>query len=406
MVSASATLPAPATVLSLLAGRGGFRLAYHGIALVLLAIWGADQFAVYASAVGATAWIALLGSGPEKSVLKLVPRLRHTGADVVRTAVLTAAVPLVLALLASAVTAGSAFVVYPLAAAWSAGLGLLTVVVAVHRGAGRAERDSHGFLLLAVAMVAAVGVGAAAGLSPAGQLTVLLAVTLGVAGWSARGLPSLTVRPRRGTATAIVRAELLLGLYEPLGSAAVGVLYAALALSGQRDSSTTLYVALLISSVVGSGTLYLLRIYQPVSSLRLRGAGARAGIGLARRLLVAALGAGLLGSVLAIALAGKVTAAVLVAVLLGFEIPVHALVSLALFLLENTGRRELTVAAVGAATQFAAVALGAAVLVPAHGPPGALAALVASYAVLAASTLPRLSRASRAVARRRGPGKR
>ncbi|MGX1774150.1 hypothetical protein ACWIGW_18705 [Nocardia brasiliensis] len=402
MVSPPATLPAPATVLSLLAGRGGFRLAYHGIALVLLAIWGTDQFAVYASAVGATAWIALLSSGPEKSVLKLVPRLRCTGAVVVRTAVLTSAVPLVLALLVSAVTAGSAFVVYPLAAAWSAGLGLLTVVVAVHRGAGCPQRDSHGFLLLAAAMVAAVGAGAAAGLSPAGQLTVLLAVTLGVAGWSARGLPSLTVRPRRGTATAIVRAELLLGLYEPLGSAAVGVLYAALALSGQRASSTTLYVALLVSSVVGSGTLYLLRIYQPVSSLRLRGSGARVGIGVARRLLVAAL----LGSVLAVALAGKVTAAVLVAVLLGFEIPVHALVSLALFLLENTGRRELTVAAVGAATQFAAVVLGAAVLVPAHGPPGALAALVASYAVLAASTLPRLSRASRAVARRRGPGKR
>ncbi|QIS03134.1 hypothetical protein F5X71_13165 [Nocardia brasiliensis] len=394
--AARPTRPAPATVLTLLAGRGGFRLTYQGIALVLLGVWGADRFAEYASAVGATAWIALLSSGPEKSVLKLLPRLRHTGAVVVRTAVLTSAVPLVLALLASAVSAGSAFVVYPLAAAWSASIGLLTVLVAAHRAAGRPERDSGGFLLLAVAMAAAVGAGAAWGFSPAVQLAVLLTVTLCVAGWAARGVRSMTARPRRGSILAIVRAQLLLGLYEPLGSAAVGVLYATLALSGQRAGSTTLYVALLVSSVIGSGTLYLLRIYQPVSSLRLRGAGAHSGIGFARRLLRAASGAGVLGCVLALVLAGSVSATALVVVLLCFEIAVHALVSAALFLLENTGPRELRVAALGAATQFGAAALLAALLVPAYGPPAALGALVASYAVLAASTLPRLTRAAAA----------
>lgn len=385
------TLPAARTVVSLVVGRGGFRIAYHGIALGLLAIWGADSFAVYASAVGATAWIALLSSGPEKAVLKLLPRLPHTAAAVVRTALLTAAVPLVIAVLLVVVTAGSSAVVYPLAAAWSAGVGLMTVAVAVHRAAGRPARDSRGFLVLAVLLAVSVVVVAVGGLSPAGELALLVVVTLGVAAWSARGTaPSLPTRSRRGVTAAIVRAELMLGLYEPLGSAGVGVLYAVLALSDQRDSSTTLYLALLISSVVGSLTLYLLRIYQPVSSLRLRGAGGQAGIDLARRLLTAALISGVLGCAVVAALAGNLAAAALVALLLCFEIPIHAVVSLALFILENAGRRELTIAAASAATQFGTVVVLGALLVPVHGPPAALWVLVASYAVLAATTLPRL----------------
>ncbi|MEV6560448.1 hypothetical protein AB0M22_32340 [Nocardia sp. NPDC051756] len=393
MVSTPATLPAARTVVSLVAGRGGFRIAYHGIALGLLAIWGADVFAVYASAVGATAWIALLSSGPEKAVLKLVPRLPHTAAAVVRTALLTAAVPLVIAVLLVIVTAGSAAVVYPLAAAWSAGVGLMTVAVAVHRAAGRPTRDSRGFLVLAVLLAASVVAAAVGGFSPTGELALLVVVTLGVAAWSARGAASvisLLARPRRGVTAAVVRTELMLGLYEPLGSAGVGVLYAVLALSDQRDSSTTLYLALLISSVAGSLTLYLLRIYQPVSSLRLRGAGGQSGIDLARRLLTAALISGVLGCALVAGLAGNLSATALIALLLCFEIPIHAVISLALFILENAGRRELTVAAASAATQFGAVLVLAAVLVPAHGPPAALWVLVASYAVLAASTLPRL----------------
>ncbi|WP_433663828.1 hypothetical protein ACQPW1_17985 [Nocardia sp. CA-128927] len=396
--AAMPTLPAVRSVVSLVVGRGGFRIAYHGIALALLAIWGADVFAVYASAVGATAWIALLSSGPEKAVLKLVPRLPHTAGAVVRTALLTSAVPLVIAVLMVVATVGSAAVVYPLAAAWSAGVGLMTVIVSVHRAAGRPARDSRGFLLLAVLLAASVVVAAVGGLSPEGQLAFLAVITLAMAAWSARGaapIASLRTRPRRGVTAAIVRSELKLGLYEPLGSAAVGVLYAVLALSDQRDSSTTLYLALLVSSVVGSCTLYLLRIYQPVSSLRLRGAGGQAGIDIARRLLVVALLAGALGCGLVVAVAGQLSASVLVVLLLCFEIPIHAVVSLALFILENSGRRELNVAAVSAVTQFGAVVVLAALLVPAHGPPAALWVLVASYAVLAASTLPRLGINSR-----------
>ncbi|MFE9581049.1 hypothetical protein ACFYO1_32065 [Nocardia sp. NPDC006044] len=393
MVSTSATLPAARTVVSLVAGRGGFRIAYHGIALGLLATWGADVFAVYASAVGATAWIALLSSGPEKAVLKLVPRLPRTAAAVVRTALLTAAVPLAIAVLLMVVTAGSPAVIYPLAAAWSAGVGLMTVVVAVHRAAGRPARDSLGFAVLAVLLAASVVLAAAGALSPVGELALLVLVTFGVAAWSARGaapVASLLARPRRGVTGAVLRAELMLGLYEPLGSAGVGVLYAVLALSDQRGSSTTLYLALLISSVVGSLTLYLLRIYQPVSSLRLRGAGGRAGTDLARRLLTAALISGVLGCALVALLAGNLSATALIALLLCFEIPIHAVVSLALFILENAGRRELTIAAASAATQFGAVVVLAVLLVPAHGPPAALWALVGSYAVLAAATVPRL----------------
>lgn len=394
MVSTPATLPAARTVVALVVGRGGFRIAYHGIALGLLAIWGADVFAVYASAVGATAWIALLSSGPEKAVLKLVPRLPHTAAAVVRTGLLTAAVPLAVAALLVVVTVGSSAVVYPLAAAWSAGVGLMTVAVAVHRAAGRSTRDSRGFLVLAVLLAASVVIAAVADLSPVAELALLVLITLGVAAWSARGtapVASLLTRPRRGVTAAIVRAELMLGVYEPLGSAGVGVLYAVLALSDQRDSSATLYLALLISSVVGSLTLYLLRIYQPVSSLRLRGAGGRAGMDLARRLLTAALISGVLGCALVVALlAGNLSATALIALLLCFEIPIHAVVSLALFILENAGRRELNVAAASAATQFGAVVVLAALLVPAHGPPAALWVLVASYAVLAVTTLPRL----------------
>ncbi|GAB4588124.1 hypothetical protein [Nocardia sp. IFM 10818] len=388
------TLPTIGTVLSLLAGRGAFRIAYHTMALMLLAFWGAEVFGVYAGAVGATAWIALLSSGAEKTVLKLVPRLPRTANAVVRTAVLTSAAPLAIAALCTVVAAGSAAVVYPLAAAWSAGLGLLTVVVAVHRAAGRPSRDSRGFLMLTALLLIATGAGTR--LTPAGQLLLLAMITCGAALWSARGigvaLSATSARPRRHVTAAVLRSELLLGLYEPLGAASVGVLYAVLALGSRHGDSTTLYLALLVSSVVGSLLLYLLRIYQPASSVRLRGTGARAGIDIARRLFVIALAGSGVGCVLAAVAAGPFSGTALLVVLLCFEIPLHALVSLALFLLENTGSRELIIAATGAAAQFAAVVVLAPLLIPAHGPVAALWALVASYAVLAAAALVRLGR--------------
>ncbi|MFC9997162.1 hypothetical protein [Nocardia sp. NPDC127526] len=400
MVSAPdrVALPTIGTVLSLLAGRGAFRIAYHAMALVLLACWGAEAFGLYAGAAGATAWIALLSSGAEKTVLKLVPRLPRTANAVARTAVLTSAVPLAIAVLCTVVAAGSTAVVYPLAAAWSAGLGLLTVVVAVHRAAGRPARDSRGFLLLTALLLIATGAGTR--LTPAGQLLLLAMTTCGAALWSARGIGAAlsatagwtSARPRRQVTAAVLRSELLLGLYEPLGAASVGVLYFVLALGSRHGDSTTLYLALLVSSVVGSLLLYLLRIYQPASSLRLRGTGARAGIDIARRLFVIALAGSGAGCALAAVAAGPFSGTALLVVLLCFEIPMHALVSLALFLLENTGSRELIIAATGAAAQFAAVVVLAPLLIPAHGPVAALWALVASYAVLAAAALVRLGR--------------
>ncbi|MFI9509735.1 hypothetical protein [Nocardia sp. NPDC052566] len=391
--SAPMTVPRAGTVLSLLAGRGTFRIAYHATALALLAIWGTERFAVYAGAVGATAWLALLSSGPEKTVLKLVPRLPRLAGAVVRTALLTASVPVLLAAAGTAAMAGSPAVIYPLAALWSAGLGLLGVAVAVHRATGRPLRDSQGFLLLAVLLPAAATAVASSGFSPVGAVLAAAVSTLVVAALSMRGI-TVAAAPRTPTA-AIVRSELLLGLYEPLGAAGVGVLYVALAVSGRRDGSATLYLALLVSSVIGAGTLYLLRVYQPASSVRLRGAGARTGRALTRRLLLAVSIAGLTGCAIAAALfrnGPAVSGIAVLVLLLAFEIPLHAAVSLALFVMENTGDRELILAATAAATQFAAVAVLAALLVPAHGPPAALFALVASYTVLAASTLPRLRR--------------
>ncbi|WP_157554491.1 hypothetical protein [Nocardia crassostreae] len=386
-------LPALGTVLSLLAGRGAFRIAYHALALVLLAWWGAEVFGIYAGAVGATAWLALLSSGPEKTVLKLVPRLPRTAPAVVRTALLTAAVPLAIAALCAVALAGSAAVVYPLAAAWSAGLGLLTVVVAVHRATGRPQRDSRGFLLLTALLVMAAGAGAI--LRPAGQLIALAAMTAGAAAWSARGIDSagkIFVRARRGTVTAVLRCEVLLGLYEPLTAASVGLLYAVLTVGGQHRDSTTLYLTLLVSSVIGSLLLYLLRIYQPASSLRLRGSGARTGIAVARRLFATALLAVGSGCALVAVIAESLSTTALLAILLGCEIPLHAVVSLALFLLENTGDHELTIAATAAASQFASVAVLAPLLVPTHGPAAALWVLVASYGALAAAALLGLGR--------------
>src|SRR5262245_17171770 len=73
------------TLASLLAGRGTFRLTQLTSTVVLLPLWGTARYGVYAGAVATTSWIiSLLLAGPEKTVLKLLPRAPRTGPLILR----------------------------------------------------------------------------------------------------------------------------------------------------------------------------------------------------------------------------------------------------------------------------------------------------------------------------------
>src|SRR5215468_4553956 len=63
------------TLLRLVAGRSSFRLTQLLANALLLSLWGERRYGGYAAAVAAAGWvIALLQAGPEKTILKLLPR--------------------------------------------------------------------------------------------------------------------------------------------------------------------------------------------------------------------------------------------------------------------------------------------------------------------------------------------
>src|SRR5690606_31275492 len=70
----------PLTLLSLLAGRGTYRLVQLLTTVLLLMAWGEPRYQVYAAAMSSFSWLtALVFTGPEKTVLKLLPRAPRTG---------------------------------------------------------------------------------------------------------------------------------------------------------------------------------------------------------------------------------------------------------------------------------------------------------------------------------------
>ncbi|MFC4037031.1 hypothetical protein ACFO1B_01230 [Dactylosporangium siamense] len=187
---------------------------------------------------------------------------------------------------------------------------------------------------------------------------------------------------RRRVAWLVLRTCALLGLPELLASLCLAVCYLVLGIAGHGGESGPFYVAVTLSGFCGAALIYLFRLRQPATSLRLRGTAGRAGRAKARRILRFAALLCLPGLPLMLVLP---PGTLLLALLTCLETPLFALVAYATYLVENTDGRSprLTAAAAGAGLVVAAAT--AAVLVPAAASSGAMAALLLSAGASAIS---------------------
>ncbi|MEV4830673.1 hypothetical protein AB0K25_20430 [Micromonospora sp. NPDC049257] len=432
-----AALPRPRVVVVLLAGRGAYRLAVYAAGLILLAVWGPDEFAAYAGPVGALAWYTVaVSSGPEKAALTLIAR--PGGAHLHRLmraiAVTGLAVPLAGWLLLVVAGAGDTAVRYATAATAAGGIGCATVLVALYRLRGAPLVDGAAYLAVAAAYAVAVtlalaGAGATqvlAALAAAGiAVNVALLVGLVRGDRSTPAPPGDTPGPGAGADTArepatehldpaphggtarradsaaghgdavasdvpalprrvALRAAALLGVAELLGTAGASALYAALAALGDAAEISLFYVLAVVTSVVSTGWGYLLRLVQPTVADRYERAGELAGWRSARRTLGATMAFGLPA---AVALTAAFTAGAgpdLVYPAIAVEIVLFGANAVSALLLEVSGARGRRWSAQAAVAQFAVVAGAGWLLVPVTGALGGVAALVAGELVRAA----------------------
>lgn len=409
MTVASATPLRLSMIARLAAGRGAFRLSMQLGAVVLIVVWGGEVFGRYANAMGLCAWLIFLPTAAEKAALKVLPRLRRLTPYVAMLAVRIAVLPVVVVMLALAVSAvvspESTVTLYLAAASWSITTGLLMTISGLNRLSGRPALDATAFSVVAGVILAGTGATWLLSWTPAVHLLVQLGGLVVVVVLAATALPTSWVRrteraPRR-LLPAFGRSVWLLGVSELLDTAAPSVVYLMLALSGQTTDSGPLYLAFMVAAFVGSFIIYQLKLHQPVASAKLRGAGGAAGRTKAARLLCVAERAGAAFVVLtAVLLAFPGGRAMVVEdtgprfylvllILLAVEIAVSSLVLYAAFLLENTNSRVLTLTSSAALVGFASAALLAVVAVPFLGAVGGVAALVLAVAVKA-STLRRM----------------
>ncbi|WP_422752210.1 hypothetical protein [Micromonospora sp. WMMD708] len=428
--AAPAALPRPRVVVVLLAGRGAYRLAVYAAGLILLAVWGPDEFAAYAGPVGALAWYTVaVSSGPEKAALTLIARPggAHLHRLVRAIAVTGLAVPLAGWLLLIVAGAGDTAVRYAAAATAAGGIGCATVLVALYRLRGAPLVDGAAYLTVAVAYAVAVAL-ALAGAGATQVLTALaaagIAVNTALLVGLARGDRSPpgpkagadtarkqatqypdpaahggTARPAdpatdHGDAVAsdvpalsrrvALRAAALLGVAELSGTAGASALYAALAGLGDAAEISLFYVLAVVTSVVSTGWGYLLRLVQPAVADRYDQAGEQAGWRAARRTLGATMAFGLPAAVALTAAATAGAGPDLVYPAIAVEIVLFGANAVSALLLEVSGARGRRWSAQAAAAQFAVVAGTGWLLVPVTGALGGVAALVAGELVRAA----------------------
>jgi hypothetical protein len=380
--AAPARLPAARVVVTLLAGRGVFRLAFYAAGLGLLALWGEDEFARYATATGAVAWLsALLAGGVEKAGLALIPR--PDGAALPRLFAVLAVAPLVVLtggwLVLAAFGSPEPLVRYAAAAALTCGTGSCAVLVALYRLRGIPYLDALAYLTLAGIYAAVVAMVAATQLNALAVLTVLVvAVVMVNAGLLAglwRQLP--TTWPTWPVGLAATRASAVLGTAEVLSTVSVSVLYALFALAGDAADIGLFYTLAVVSSVVSVAWAYLLRLVQPALVGWLVRVGSAVGWRWASRVLDATVLLGIPGAVaLLIAVWSRgggfglaVTAQVLEIFL---AIPAMA----AAVILENIDAAGRRWSAAGALSHVITVAVSGWWLVPAAGVAGGVTALV------------------------------
>ena len=255
------------TVVSLLAGRGVFRLTSQLMPVALLVVWGAAEFGRYANAVGLWLWLLFVPTAAEKAALKVLPRLRLLAPRVARLTLWVAAAPVVTVLAALAATLllwpGSVAALYLAAAGWWAAIGLQMTVAGLHRLSGRPLLDVRAFGAMSLVVVAATAATWVIGWGAAAHLLVLLAGALAVL---AAAIGALPVAWRRGGPAPVThgrlvpafgRSVVLLGLPDLLDAAALSAVFLVLAAAGRTPDSGPFYLALTAAAVPGSLVAYL-----------------------------------------------------------------------------------------------------------------------------------------------------
>lgn len=373
---------------SLLAGRAAFRLALVGANAVLLATWGQGPYAHYASAMGTAQVLTTITSlGIEKSALKLVPRARRTGGQLITVLLtcalaLTCAVVLWLGCTVAFVPSGDRRTAALLAGLYAALLGLNTVLVGLCRALGRNRADIANFAALSLIIVAGTTLTALFDWGPGAFIGWILG---GTALLDLAHLPALyraAARPvRRRVIAPAVGTSLLMASGDVAASGTLSLLFALLGASRHHEQSGHLYLMVLASSVLLNGFGYLLRLFQPHVSLTLRGVpDTRLDRRVFRRLPQVAL-AGILWTPAALLLArhaersGLVSPPVAVLLLYVLCVPLFFAVGSLNYLLENATARTLRVTAAGSVAGLLCAVLLGLVLVPALGALGAVTAL-------------------------------
>ncbi|MEI5011587.1 hypothetical protein RB196_33855 [Streptomyces sp. PmtA] len=391
--------PTARSLTSLLAGRTAFRLALLGSNAVLLASWGEAGYEPYAAAMGTAQVLTTLTTlGIEKSALKLVPRARRTGPQLITVLLVSAlllagAAVLWLGCAALFVPAGDTGMLRLLAGLYAALLGLNTVLVGLCRALDRNRADVLNFA--ALSLVIATGAGGA-GLLGWGPTAFTGWILGGTALLNLAQLPALyraAGRPvRRGITRPVVSTSVLMACGDIAAAGTVSLLFAILGASRHHEQTGHLYLMVLASSVLLNGFGYLMRLFQPHVSLTLRSVDAASlDRRVVRRLLpVAATGAVWTAVALWLARSAEQTGLVPppVAVLLLYVlcVPLFFAVGSLNYLLENATSRTLRATAVSALAGLLCAVLLGLFLVPALGALGAVTALASgevAHAVLA-----------------------
>ena len=391
------------TFAALIFGRGAYRLATLVSTVALLPLWGADRYGTYAGAVAIFSWIiALLVAGPEKTVLKLLPRAPRTGPLIIHAAGALLWVLPVPALAAFATAAALAphgpVAVYLGVAAMSTTTGVLLLLVGLHRAVGRPWYDARAFLLLTVAQVGLLGL-AALGLGPLGYVACMVAVqtALCVVLLARLGRPSLAIRARPAFVRRIWCTVVLMGSPDVCLYLSTGVLVALLSASSFHDQVGPFVAVDIVWSAGVNFLIYALRVYTPWVSVRLIGARGAAARHAARRiaawviagdLAYVAIGLTLLAATDVFDAAGVAVWAVLFAA----QTPMLVALILAGYMVENSDAPSTRITALATAMGLLAATAAGLVAVPLAGGVGVLIAFATAGIVQAATLRAKLTR--------------
>jgi hypothetical protein len=285
----------PGMLASLLAGRASYRLVLLATTVLLLPVWGEERYGTYAAAMAAFSWlVAVVLTGPEKTMLKLRPRAGRIGAavsDALVAVLWWMPLPVAVGFGVAWLNGAEHVAVYLGVAAMQLSLGCTMLLIGLHRAAGRPRSDALSFLTMSVAQVVLLGA-AVAGVGPSGYLGAVILVQLAVnlALSVTLGRPSLRIRYRPRLLRRLGWTAVLLASPELFLYLSTAILIVILARSVHAEQIARLYVVSIVWSAGLNLALYVFRLYIPRTSLMLAGRASRQGRARAARLALRAAG--------------------------------------------------------------------------------------------------------------------